>query len=402
MAKAKEKSKETVVVTETPVATSNKETDAERKVRTDAEHREKRGAGMAAMGCVTKRGDAYFVTVPTLRGKQTAYSVTRADDGTVVCSCEEYSVASIGDSTYRCPHKWAVASALQLKTVVEIEEEPDPLDNIIAELEEAEEKVTTITEETIMKQPQEKVEVPQATPSDDNWFNQLKAPVPAALIKQREGYYDSRLGRKVMLDYVEWHTIVERLNDVLGANWSLDVTEPSGHDTPYCKATITLHTDTGSVSRSGIGTGKDWSELGIKKAASDALKRAAVNYGIAIELYKKEELEVADHEPRGNAPFATSNQQQARPQQQHNTQQNPQFGAANPIAVSLSDLVTAKQLGMIRAISRELGVDDGEECTEVFGNDSSGKPIVSDMLSKKGASAFIQHLQERQKEQGVF
>jgi hypothetical protein len=67
---------------------------------------------------------------------------------------------------------------------------------------------------------------------------------------------------------------------------------------------------------------------------------------------------------------------------------------ANPIAKSLSDLVTAKQLGMIRAISREIGIEADEECQNVM-------QCKTDELSKKAASGFIQHLQEFQKNQEV-
>jgi hypothetical protein len=67
---------------------------------------------------------------------------------------------------------------------------------------------------------------------------------------------------------------------------------------------------------------------------------------------------------------------------------------SNPIAKSLSDLVTAKQLGMIRAISREIGIDVDEECQNVM-------QCKSDELSKKAASSFIQHLQDMQKQQNV-
>jgi len=52
--------------------------------------------------------------------------------------------------------------------------------------------------------------------------------------------------------------------------------------------------------------------------------------------------------------------------------------------------VTAKQLGMIRAIAREIGVDPDEECNNVMS-------CKTDELSRKAASALIQHLQDMQK-----
>ncbi|MGI8556391.1 MAG: hypothetical protein ACR2LT_08570, partial [Pyrinomonadaceae bacterium] len=102
------------------------------------------------------------------------------------------------------------------------------------------------------------------------------------------------------------------------------------------------------------------------------LKRAAVKFGIARELYRKEsdtiEREGAVPSPQTDGGFP-----------------------ANPIAKSLSDLVTAKQLGMIRAVSREIGIEADEECQSVMN-------CKTDELSKKAASSFIQHLQNAQRE----
>jgi hypothetical protein len=58
-----------------------------------------------------------------------------------------------------------------------------------------------------------------------------------------------------------------------------------------------------------------------------------------------------------------------------------------PVARNLGDLVTAKQLGMIRALAREARVHEDEECNRVM-------KCRSDELSKTAASSFIKHLQE--------
>jgi hypothetical protein len=49
---------------------------------------------------------------------------------------------------------------------------------------------------------------------------------------------------------------------------------------------------------------------------------------------------------------------------------------------------------MIRAISRESGIDADEECQNVM-------QCKTDELSKRAASSFIQHLQESQKQKDV-
>jgi hypothetical protein len=63
---------------------------------------------------------------------------------------------------------------------------------------------------------------------------------------------------------------------------------------------------------------------------------------------------------------------------------------ADPIARSLGDLVTAKQLGMIRAIAREINIDPDEECNTVM-------RCSTDELTKRAASSLIQHLQDMQR-----
>jgi hypothetical protein len=57
----------------------------------------------------------------------------------------------------------------------------------------------------------------------------------------------------------------------------------------------------------------------------------------------------------------------------------------------MADLVTPKQLGMIRALAREAGVDVEEECQSVL-------RCKTDELSKRAASSFIDHLKGLQLE----
>ena len=63
----------------------------------------------------------------------------------------------------------------------------------------------------------------------------------------------------------------------------------------------------------------------------------------------------------------------------------------DPLAKSMADLVTPKQLGMIRALSRECGVDPEEECQSVL-------KCMTDELSKRAASSLIDHLKGIQQE----
>ncbi|MGI8567092.1 MAG: hypothetical protein ACR2LZ_11495, partial [Pyrinomonadaceae bacterium] len=58
---------------------------------------------------------------------------------------------------------------------------------------------------------------------------------------------------------------------------------------------------------------------------------------------------------------------------------------------SMADLVTPKQLGMIRALAREAGVDVEEACQSVL-------RCRTEELSKRAASSFIDHLKNAQHE----
>jgi hypothetical protein len=61
-----------------------------------------------------------------------------------------------------------------------------------------------------------------------------------------------------------------------------------------------------------------------------------------------------------------------------------------PLAGNLNELITAKQLGMIRALAREANINEDVECNSVMKCGTSE-------LSKSAASMFIKHLQEFQR-----
>src|SRR4051794_7064222 len=182
--------------------------------------------------------------------------------------------------------------------------------------------------------------LPEMQPQDNvldfsTTLKELRRTVNPTLIRQRAGRRDSN-GKVHMIEYVEWHTVADIL-DAHAPNWTHSVKDirPIGDI-----ITVTVAITIDGVTREGIGTGKTASETGIKKAEHDALKRAAVKFGIARELYKKEfdsidsDEGVAEHvQPRSSvAPI-------------------------NAVARNLGDMVTSKQLNMIRAIAREKDID---------------------------------------------
>lgn len=362
------------------------------------EKREKRARSIAGMGLVNREGGHFRVSTPSLRGRQTSYVVGRNEAGVIQCTCPEFEQAEAG---FRCEHILAVKFALVDKNTEPVTKQPaasgvDPVNKSAAESraevrgEQEPEEVSEVKAserkrlantkgEITMKRnnSQETVELDELENEEmvetqnnvldfSTTLRELRKNVDPHLVKQREGWRD-RNGNVQMVDYVEWHTVADILDDA-APNWAHTVKDIRQIGDIM---TVTVAITIDGVTREGIGTGLAQSEMGIKKAEHDALKRAAVKFGIARDLYKKESDAI---EREGSA--------------------SPDNGGddfpSNPIAKSLADLVTAKQLGMIRAISREIGVDPDETCESVM-------HCKTDELSKRAASALIQHLQDLQR-----
>lgn len=220
---------------------------------------------------------------------------------------------------------------------------------------------------------------------------QLSAPLDPNIIKQRDGYRD-RNGNVHKLDYIEWHEVANIL-DRVAPRWSSTVKDIRViHELLAVTVAITID----GVTREGLGTGTATSEMGVKKAESDALKRAAVKFGIARELYSKDEG--AAYAPDGQYVEYDNGQQQQynAPNGGGNAGGGQQSGGQgggfttptsfppDPIARSLGDVVTAKQLGMLRAVAREAGLDLDAESRRLLG-------AAAGEVTKRAASALIEH-----------
>ncbi len=405
----------------------------------ETEKRTKRAKSISAMGLVNREGDRFSVSTPSLRGRQTSYEVKRDDIGKIRCNCLEFEEAVIGDSNFRCEHILAVKFALVEQNTESVTKKNKPVKaeteitvsnlkntkdenatELRTESKRSEQKADEVREavavvgQTAAKQNLESKslantkrgknkmtqnnlkEMPFITAEEAERFENmadatqevevensnnvldfptklkaLRKDLNPSLVKQRQGW-TNRNGEVQMVDYVEWHTVADILDETT-PNWMHSVKDIRQIG-EIITVTVALTID--GIVREGIGTGKAESEMGIKKAEHDALKRAAVKFGIARELYKQE----SDTIEREGAvvPVQANNNESGFP--------------ANPIAKSLSDLVTAKQLGMIRAISREIGIDADEESNQVMS-------CRTDELSKRAASILIQHLQDLQQNQ---
>ena len=406
--------------------------------------RDKRAQGIAAMGLVNREGDRFRVTTPTLRGRRASYEVWRDEAGQVRCTCLEFEEQSATDPRYRCEHILAVKHAVLNKNTEAAAKQPAPSktsapqaqgatpdsrtaegpdtntqpasekhgeaaasvkaarktprfvreqnehpevsndgriavaetqERSLADNEETEEfemnrKATAQKpadeQEFITAEEYEEQSVASVVPlSFAKTLSTLKQPVDPRLIKTREGWRD-RNGNQHMVEYVEWHTVADIL-DRVAPTWSHSVRGiVQIGDMVAVTAAITID----GVTREGVGTGTADNETGIKKAEHDALKRAAIKFGIARELYQRESEII---ESSGAGP-------------------QPGDFPKDPLAKSMADLVTPKQLGMIRALAREAGVDPDEESQSVM-------RVGTEELSKRAASSFIDHLKGLGREQ---
>jgi hypothetical protein len=198
-------------------------------------------------------------------------------------------------------------------------------------------------------------------------LRELKRQVDPELIKQRPASPGGS-GNVRMVDYVEWHTVADIL-DAAAPNWMHSVKDIRQFADLM---TVTVAITIDGVTREGIGTGIANNENGIKIAEHDALKRAAVKFGIARELYKKES-DAIEHD---QGPSAEDEDATVFP--------------SDPVASSSGDLITARQHGMIRALARELNVDTNEECRRLM-------QCKANELTKQAASSLIRHLQDMQR-----
>lgn len=115
----------------------------------------------------------------------------------------------------------------------------------------------------------------------------LNAETPENERKYRVGNTFTYQGRKManMLCYVDARYVQDKLDEVVGpCNWSSDFLEIKGN--LFCKITITFQREDGTY---GTSTKMDCGvESNVEKQkgeASDAFKRAAVQFGIGRDLY---------------------------------------------------------------------------------------------------------------------
>jgi len=187
------------------------------------------------------------------------------------------------------------------------------------------------------------------SPEIETILSALSQPLPEAAIRQRVGWRDAA-GREHLIDYIDWHTAADILDDVC-PDWSHEVRDIAViGDLVAVTAAITIK----GITRCGIGVDSALDERGIKGAEHDALKRAAIKFGLARSLY------------RGAAGKRLTSLAAEKKSQQ-------------------DDPVSEKQLSAIYAIAKAKQLDAQLESLALF-------QCEPEQLRRNAASALIDHL----------
>jgi hypothetical protein len=327
------------------------------EIKSANEKREKRAMSISSMGLVNRVGSRFQISTPSLRGKQNNYEVWRDNSGKICCNCLEFGENTVDNAAFRCEHILAVKYALATQNSEAVTKQrkivnTPPTDN-------KNNKMKNFSEESeIIKRSSNIVPMNFVSTLRNSRQN-----IDAVLSVKSESTENA-----TNFDYIEWHVVADIL-DKNSPSWShivKDVKQIGG----LLSVVVAITID--GVTREGLGTVLADSETEIKKAEREAFNQAALKFKIVRDFCKKTSNEIPNP-PKTDAVLFP----------------------ANPIAKSLSDLVTAKQLGMIRTISREVGIDADEECKKVLF-------CKTDELSKKAASSFITHIKTLENQQNIM
>lgn len=108
----------------------------------------------------------------------------------------------------------------------------------------------------------------------------LSAPFPARRVQWRAQNFTRDRSSALMVAYVDARTVMDRLDDVCPDSWSFDVEFLPGA-APVARGRLSVL----GLSRSDVGEAGEGEAATFKAAASDALKRCAVHFGVGRYLY---------------------------------------------------------------------------------------------------------------------
>ena len=206
----------------------------------------------------------------------------------------------------------------------------------------------------------------------------LEKPFPQEQIKQRIGTYGT------VLDYVEGHTVIKRLNDAFDGKWSFEILRCKILEKEDEVVVLGRLSAEGVVKcqfgSSRITRAKDSGEIisladDLKAAATDSLKKCATMLGVGLHLY--------------NGDKSLHDSGEREPDNYHTeTPSNKPRGNSGGNGLGR---ITNKQLNYLVNLARTLGLDSkalDEESIKIFG-------VKMAYLTVKDASAFIDILKRK-------
>lgn len=206
----------------------------------------------------------------------------------------------------------------------------------------------------------------------------LEKPFERDQIKQRIGTYGT------VLDYVEGHTVIKRLNDAFDGKWSFEILRCKILETEDEVVVLGRLSAEGVVKSqfgsSRITRAKDSGEIisladDLKAATTDSLKKCATMLGVGLYLYNGDK---SLHDPK-----------QGNLGDRHAQTVSNKIRGNN--SVNGQGRITNKQLNYLVNLARTLGLDSkslDEESIKIFG-------VKMAYLTVKDASAFIDLLKQK-------
>ncbi len=207
----------------------------------------------------------------------------------------------------------------------------------------------------------------------------LEKPFDQNQIKQREGHFGK------MLDYIEGHAVIQRLNDAFEADWSFTIIR---HE--ILKETdeviVLGELKAGNVVKMQFGSSRitraresgDIISLAddLKAAATDAVKKAATLLGVGLHLYRNDLPQAGNLEPahKNNGINPKSNGNGGNGSSNNNNNGNGRL--------------SSKQYNYILTLAKDRNITRSElnsQCLEAFN-------VVLEHISKQDASSMIEGL----------
>lgn len=213
---------------------------------------------------------------------------------------------------HTCPHLSPVGGWCRLQTNFKCPAKPGRVDCPFPDVGSLEQRISERPEITVRSEARERPvqHMNQISQSEQiRIFQELSKPFPATEIQWKVQVVSRDKRRALVLAYLDARAVMDRLDAVVGPTGWSDSYEvypadasTNGH-TVQAKCRLTIL----SIAKEDVGEGSmpgDQSSSSVKAAVSDALKRAAVKFGIGRYLYKLDGVWV-DYDDEKKRPLET-------------------------------------------------------------------------------------------------